>query len=91
MVGRAAWCWPGRDLYYPVSVLPAPLQVVAAGVPLTHFLEAFRAHLGYAPVFTAPLLRGYGLAVLYVAGGYALFAWAIQRARRTGMLLKLSD
>jgi ABC-2 type transport system permease protein len=90
--------WSGVSLvlllcgvYYPVSVLPAPLQVVAAGVPLTHFLEAFRAHLGYAPVFTAPLLRGYGLAALYVAGGYALFAWAIHRARRTGMLLRLSD
>jgi ABC-2 type transport system permease protein len=90
--------WSGVSLvlllcgvYYPVSVLPAPLQVVAAGVPLTHFLEAFRAHLGYAPVFTAPLLRGYALAVLYVAGGYALFAWATHRARRTGMLLRLSD
>jgi ABC-2 type transport system permease protein len=90
--------WSGVSLvlllcgvYYPVSVLPAPLQVVAAGVPLTHFLEAFRAHLGYAPVFTAPLLRGYGLVVLYLVGGYALFAWSIQRARRTGMLLKLSD
>jgi ABC-2 type transport system permease protein len=90
--------WSGVSLvlllcgvYYPVSILPAPLQVVAAGVPLTHFLEAFRANLGYAPVFTTPLVRGYGLAVLYVAGGYALFAWSIQRARQTGMLLKLSD
>ena len=90
--------WSGVSLvlllcgvYYPVSILPRPLQLVAAGVPLTHFLEAFRANLGYAPVFTTPLLRGYGLAVVYVAGGYALFAWAIQRARRTGMLLRLSD
>jgi len=90
--------WSGVSLvlllcgvYYPVSILPAPLQMVAAGVPLTHFLEAFRAHLGYAPVFTTPLLRGYALAVLWAAGGYALFTWAIHRARRTGMLLKLSD
>ena len=90
--------WSGVSLvlllcgvYYPVSILPAPLQLVAAGVPLTHFLEAFRAHLGYAPVFTTPLLRGYALAVLWAAGGYALFTWAIHRARRTGMLLKLSD
>jgi ABC-2 type transport system permease protein len=90
--------WSGVSLvlllcgvYYPVSLLPAPLQAVAAGVPLTHFLEAFRAHLGYAPLFTTPLLRGYGLAAVYLAGGYALFAWAIQRARQTGMLLKLSD
>jgi hypothetical protein len=42
-------------------------------------------------VFTAPLLRGYALAAVYAVGGYALFAWAIHRARRTGMLLKLSD
>lgn len=90
--------WSGVSLvllvcgvYYPVSLLPAPLQAVAAGVPLTHFLEAFRAHLGYAPLFTAPLLRGYGLTAVYLVGGYALFAWSIQRARRTGMLLKLSD
>jgi len=90
--------WSGVSLvlllcgvYYPVSILPASLQMVAAGVPLTHFLEAFRAHLGYAPVFTTPLLRGYALAVLWAAGGYALFTWAIHRARRTGMLLKLSD
>jgi ABC-2 type transport system permease protein len=90
--------WSGVSLilllcgvYYPVSVLPAPLQVVAAAVPLTHFLEAFRAQLGYAPVFKEPLIRGYVLGAVYAAGGYALFAWAIQRARRTGMLLKLSD
>ena len=90
--------WSGVSLilllcgvYYPVSVLPAPLQAVAAAVPLTHVLEAFRAQLGYAPLFSAPLLRGYALAILYVAGGYALFAWSIHRARRTGMLLKLSD
>ena len=62
--------WSGVSLilllcgvYYPVSVLPAPLQVVAAAVPLTHFLEAFRAQLGYAPVFKEPLVRGYVLAV----------------------------
>ena len=90
--------WSGVSLvlllcgvYYPVSILPAPLQLVAAVVPLTHFLEAFRATLGYAPLFTTPLVRGYALAVVYVAVGYALFSWAIQRARRTGMLLKLSD
>ena len=31
------------------------------------------------------------IALVYVAGGYAAFSWAITRARRTGMLLKLSD
>jgi ABC-2 type transport system permease protein len=90
--------WSGVSLvlllcgvYYPVSVLPAPVRAVAAAVPLTYFLEAFRAHHGFAPLYAAPLLHGYALAAAYVVGGYALFAWAIERARRTGMLLRLSD
>ncbi len=78
-------------IYYPVSLLPAPLATVAGAIPLTYFLEAFRAHFGFAPTFGEPLLRGYALALAYLAGGYAAFAWAVTRARRTGMLLRLSD
>ncbi len=90
--------WSGVSLvllicgvYYPVSVLPGPLAAVAAGVPLTYFLDAFRGDFGFVPVFAAPLARGYVLALLYVVGGYAAFSGAVARARRTGMLLKLSD
>jgi ABC-2 type transport system permease protein len=90
--------WSGVSLvlllcgvYYPVSVLPAPLAAVASGVPLTYFLDGFRAHYGFAPVFARATARGYALAIVYVAGGYALFGWAVTRARRTGMLLRLSD
>ena len=78
-------------IYYPVSLLPGPLAAVAAGIPLTYFLEAFRAHYGFAPVFDHALLRGYATALAYVAGGYAAFGWALGRARRSGMLLRLSD
>ncbi|HSE95955.1 MAG TPA: ABC transporter permease [Methylomirabilota bacterium] len=78
-------------IYYPVSLLPGPLRTVAAGVPLTYFLEAFRAHHGFTPVFASPLVMGFGLAAVYLAGGYVAFAWAVDRARRTGMLLRLSD
>jgi ABC-2 type transport system permease protein len=90
--------WSGVSLvllvcgvYYPVSVLPAPLRRVAAGVPITYFLEAVRASHGFPPVFDAPLAQGFLLAVAYVALGYLAFAASVERARRTGMLLKLSD
>jgi ABC-2 type transport system permease protein len=90
--------WSGVSLvllvcgvYYPVSVLPGPMVAVAAGVPLTYFLDAFRAELGFRPVFGSPLGRGYLLALLYLAGGYAALSSAVARARRSGMLLKLSD
>jgi len=78
-------------IYYPVSMLPAPLTTVAAAIPLTYFLEAFRADYGFPPTFATPWVWGYAIALVYVAGGYAAFGWAITRARRTGMLLKLSD
>ena len=90
--------WSGVSLillicgvYYPVSVLPAPFQWLAGAVPITYFLEAFRAHHGFAPVHVEPLGRGFGLVGLYLVLGYLTFTAAMGRARRSGMLLKLSD
>jgi ABC-2 type transport system permease protein len=78
-------------IYYPVSQLPAPLAALAGAIPLTHFLEAFRAGYGFPPVFPLPTVRGYALVVLYLAAGYVAFDRAVARSRRTGMLLRLSD
>jgi ABC-2 type transport system permease protein len=78
-------------IYYPVSLLPGPLAAVAGAIPLTYFLEAFRAEFGFPPVFARPLVRGFGLGAVYLVVAYAAFQGAIVRSRRTGMLLKLSD
>jgi ABC-2 type transport system permease protein len=78
-------------IYYPVSLLPGPLAAVAGAIPLTYFLEAFRAEFGFPPVLAQPLARGFGLGAVYLVVAYAAFRGAIARSRRTGMLLKLSD
>jgi ABC-2 type transport system permease protein len=78
-------------IYYPVSVLPAPVAAVAAAIPLTYFLDAYRSHYGFAPAFGAPLLAGFALAVAYVALGHWAFAGAVRRTRQTGLLLKMSE
>jgi ABC-2 type transport system permease protein len=78
-------------IYYPVSLLPAPLGAVAGAIPLTYFLEGFRAEYGFAPTFPAPYVRGFAIAFAYLVVGYAAFDRAITRSRRTGMLLRLSD
>jgi len=73
-------------VYYPVSVLPAPLRHVASVVPFTWALDVVRASLLAGRV---PLGQ---LAVLAVAGALALpgAMWllgrAVDRARRTGTL-----
>jgi len=76
-------------VYYPVSVLPGPLQALASVNPLTYTLEGMRAALisgrGAGAVWPelAPLvLMGFVLVPL----GLAVFGWAERRAKRLGLL-----
>ena len=78
-------------IYYPVSVLPDSVAALAAAIPLTYFLDAYRAHFGFASEFRAPVATGLALSVVYAALAHWAFFAAIQRARHTGLLLKMSE
>ncbi|HET9490348.1 MAG TPA: ABC transporter permease [Methylomirabilota bacterium] len=78
-------------IYYPISVLPGPAAAVAAAIPLTHFLDAYRSHFGFASEFRAPVATGLALSLLYATVAHLLFLGAVRRARRTGLLLKMSE
>lgn len=77
-------------IYYPVSVLPGPAATLAAAVPLTYFLDAYRTHYGFASEFAHPVATGLALSAVYLALSHWSLVLAIQRARRTGQLLKMS-
>ena len=78
-------------IYYPVSVLPGPAAAVARAIPLTYFLDAYRSHFGFASEFAAPIATGLALAVVYAIVAHLAFYACVQRARRTGLLLKMSE
>jgi ABC-2 type transport system permease protein len=78
-------------IYYPVSVLPPAAAALASGIPLTYFLDAYRAHFGFASEFRAPVATGLALAAFYAVLAHLLFLGAVRRARRTGLLLKMSE
>ncbi len=78
-------------IYYPVQMLPQPIFTVAQMIPLTYFLEGVRVHYGFAPLFEYGLWKGWFLNFLYVLGGLWCVKLAIARARKTGLLLKLSE
>lgn len=78
-------------IYYPISVLPGWVAVISAGIPLTYFLDAVRAGYGFTPEFAHPFVTGFALVLLYVVLAHWALAAAITRARRTGLLLKLSE
>ncbi len=89
----AAWSLSGlillvSGIYYPVEVLPPYLQAVARAIPLTYFLEYYRSIYIHSP---HNLAMGVALAALYLVVGLILFDRSIERARRTGILLRLSE
>jgi ABC-2 type transport system permease protein len=77
-------------IYYPIAVLPPAAAALAAAVPLTYFLDAYRTHYGFAAEFSHPVATGLALSVVYLALSHWSLVVAIQRARRNGQLLKMS-
>jgi ABC-2 type transport system permease protein len=78
-------------IYYPVSILPGWAVPIAAIIPLTYLLEYFRQFYGFTPVFSNPLAKGYILVLGYLLGEILLMKVALRRAKKTGLLLKLSE
>ena len=76
-------------VYYPLSVLPWPLQVAGYVSPLTYALAGIRRSLlqGAGPgdeLSTAGILVAMGAVLIPV--GFAVFTWAERRAKRLGTL-----
>jgi ABC-2 type transport system permease protein len=76
-------------VYYPVDVLPAPLQLLGRASPLTYALSGIRESLLHGrgvrdQLATVALLLGMGAVLVPI--GLLVFAWAERRAKRLGLL-----
>jgi ABC-2 type transport system permease protein len=76
-------------VYYPLTVLPVPMQVAGAASPLTYALAGIRRSLlegvdvaGELPVIA--VLIGMGAVLIPVS--FVVFGWAENRAKRLGLL-----
>jgi ABC-2 type transport system permease protein len=78
-------------IYYPVSVLPGVIAPVSAAIPLTHFLDAYRAHFGFPVGAAWPIATGFALSALYLLLSHWGFVAAVRRTRRSGLLLRMSE
>jgi ABC-2 type transport system permease protein len=78
-------------LYYPISVFPQWVQVLAQFVPLTHFLDYFRQFYGFPAASPHPLLYGFGQSVIYLIISYGMVSLTLRSAYKRGTLLRLSD
>jgi len=78
-------------IYYPVSILPPFFQTLALAIPITHFLEFLRQSYGFKAYTQYPLLMGFALTSFYLMVSLHLLAKAYTRARRKGVVVRLSE
>jgi ABC-type multidrug transport system ATPase subunit len=78
-------------IYYPVDMLPKFFQYLALLVPITHFLEFFRQSYGFKAHTQYPLLTGFALTMLYMILSLRLLGHAYTRARKKGIIIRLSE
>jgi ABC-2 type transport system permease protein len=73
-------------VFYPVTVFPAPVRMLAETLPTTHAFNLLKATLGMAPWepgrYLAFLSAWLILAVLFTR-------WSLAKARRDGKLVKM--
>jgi ABC-2 type transport system permease protein len=76
-------------VYYPVTVLPGPVQLMGRASPMTYTLDGIRGALieGRGLGAVAPdLLALVAMGVLLLPLGLLTFGWAERRAKRLGLL-----
>jgi ABC-2 type transport system permease protein len=76
-------------VYYPLSVLPVPMQIAGAASPLTYALSGIRSSLLdgvglWAQLPAIAILLGMG--AVMIPGSIYIFGWAEKRAKRLGLL-----
>ena len=76
-------------VYYPLTVLPLPMQIAGAASPLTYALEGIRRSLlqgaGIGDVLPIILVL-LGMGVVMIPLSVWVFGWAETRAKRLGLL-----
>ena len=82
---------PLSGAYYPPSVLPEFLQVVAYALPTAWAFDAMRAALIDGQIAWRALGISFVLDLVYLAIGAALFAWFVEAGRERGLLLQMGE
>ena len=73
-------------VFYPVTVFPKPVQILAQTLPTSHAFNLLKANLGMAPWEPGWFWLTLGP---WLAAGIVFTSWALAKARREGKLVKM--
>jgi len=74
-------------VFYPISVLPEPVQIFSYALPTTHGIDAMRS--AYNSSFGAAntsIIYGFVLSIIYLVITYYIFKKAIRHSKKTGVM-----
>ncbi len=78
-------------MFYPVDVLPGPMQAVAAAVPASHVFEGMRTVIAGGGVDWGSLAAAAVLDLAYAAGALWFFHRMLVAVRRSGGLSRFAE
>jgi ABC-2 type transport system permease protein len=82
---------PFAAVFYPVDILPGPMQAVAAAVPASHVFEGMRTVLTGGGVGWGSLAAAAVLDLAYAAGALWFFRRMLVAVRRGGGLSRFAE
>jgi ABC-2 type transport system permease protein len=78
-------------VYYPLSILPEWLQIIAKGLPLVYLFEEARSILVNNVVNYNNIMTALALNLFYFAGAIVIFYLAFYGARKKGTLVNMGE
>jgi len=89
--GLAFLFQPVSAVFYPVSVLPPVLQVIAHGIPAAHVFEGMRAVIEGKAFPLSGLVWAASLNVVYLVGTILFFNWMFRIVKMKGLLVRVGE
>ena len=89
--GIALLVQPVSAVFYPVSVLPPFLQILARFVPSSYVFEGLRQVISTGVFPARELLVAFGLDALYLAAALAIFFLTFRVVRKKGLLARVGE
>ena len=89
--GLAFLFQPVSAVFYPVSVLPHFLQVIASGIPAAHVFEGMREVITHHTFPIHELVLATGLNVIYLVGSILFFRWMFAVVKSKGLLVRVGE
>jgi ABC-2 type transport system permease protein len=78
-------------VYYPVTTLPSWLRGIALALPPTHVFEGLRTLLIFHRLDSEAMASAFGLNLVYLACGSAVFAALLRSSRASGALMQTGE